>query len=181
MDYSGSTATIVRIPSISNLLRTKDFLYDTVDIAVWSTVEPGIGITAGCIATLRPLLQLVLKGPGWRSRGGSAQRSNHGKLSQLSQKSKRLSSKLCFRPEDAVNTTTVTASGPPPSYSYPGRVRKNTFTSEDKLYAGDGINKSVEITCEEVDLDLEWGPPPPRSVSARRDFDRIAERHQQWL
>lgn len=32
----------------------------TTNFAVWSTVEPGIGIVAACIATLRPLYQLVL-------------------------------------------------------------------------------------------------------------------------
>jgi hypothetical protein len=33
-----------------------------VDVAIWSTVEPGIGITAASIATLRPVLQNIL----WR-------------------------------------------------------------------------------------------------------------------
>lgn len=35
-------------------------LDDTVDVAIWSTVEPGIGMTAGNMATLRPLLQNFL-------------------------------------------------------------------------------------------------------------------------
>ena len=34
----------------------------TVDVSIWSTVEPGIGITAASIATLRPVLQTLL----WR-------------------------------------------------------------------------------------------------------------------
>jgi hypothetical protein len=34
----------------------------TIDVSIWSTVEPGIGITAASIATLRPLLQTLL----WR-------------------------------------------------------------------------------------------------------------------
>jgi hypothetical protein len=34
----------------------------TIDINIWSTVEPGIGITAASIATLRPVLQTLL----WR-------------------------------------------------------------------------------------------------------------------
>lgn len=33
-----------------------------IDVSIWSTVEPGIGITAASIATLRPLLQTIL----WR-------------------------------------------------------------------------------------------------------------------
>lgn len=31
-----------------------------IDVSLWSTVEPGIGITAASIATLRPLLQTFL-------------------------------------------------------------------------------------------------------------------------
>lgn len=35
--------------------RSSDFLYDTVDIAIWSDVEIGLAVTAGSLATLRPL------------------------------------------------------------------------------------------------------------------------------
>ncbi|TID16389.1 Kinesin heavy chain [Venturia nashicola] len=65
----GSLATLIRMPFIVNLTRTDDFLYATVDIAIWSTVEPGVGIAAACAATLRPLLQRLFRGrPGWFSR-----------------------------------------------------------------------------------------------------------------
>lgn len=30
-------------------------------LAIWSTVEPGLGIVAGCLATLRPLFRSVLR------------------------------------------------------------------------------------------------------------------------
>ncbi|KAE9986339.1 hypothetical protein EG327_004386 [Venturia inaequalis] len=62
----GSLATLIRMPFIVNLTNTDDFLYATVDIAVWSIVEPGVGIAATCAATLRPLLQPLVRGrPGW--------------------------------------------------------------------------------------------------------------------
>jgi len=64
----------------------------------------------------------------------------------------------------------------------PGQARGETPSSEDKLYSGDGINKSVEISYEEVELESEFGPSPPRyHTAARHDFDRIAERHRQWV
>ncbi|KAI6854616.1 hypothetical protein KC323_g8703 [Hortaea werneckii] len=58
----GSTATIVRLPFIrtleqGHLGRDGDFLYNTVGLAIWTTVEVGVGITASCMATLRPLLR----------------------------------------------------------------------------------------------------------------------------
>lgn len=68
---SGSTATLVRIPYIHQLTETTDFLFVNVDVSICknhylllvrfaanvlgSTVEPGIGITASAMATLRPL------------------------------------------------------------------------------------------------------------------------------
>ena len=59
---SGSVATIVRIPYIYQLALTDDFLYANTDVAIWSTVEPGLGITAGAMACLRPLFQKFLSG-----------------------------------------------------------------------------------------------------------------------
>ena len=52
-----STATIVRIPYVKDLKNMADFLYATTDVAIWSTSETGIGITASSIATLRPLFR----------------------------------------------------------------------------------------------------------------------------
>ncbi|KAL1640389.1 hypothetical protein SLS58_007062 [Diplodia intermedia] len=60
----GSTATLVRIPFIHGLKATENFLYESTDVAIWSTIEPGVGMTAACVATLRPLLQRVLSKTG---------------------------------------------------------------------------------------------------------------------
>lgn len=57
---SGSTATIVRVPYLNQLLATSDFLYITTDVAIWSTVEPGIGITCASLACCRPLIRNFL-------------------------------------------------------------------------------------------------------------------------
>lgn len=64
----GSAATIARSVYIPTLLNGDDFLWATADVALWSTVEPGIGITAASIATLRPLWQLI-----WYRAGVSSQ------------------------------------------------------------------------------------------------------------
>lgn len=46
-------------PKVHHLTDGNDFLWTTTDVAIWSTVEPGIGIAAASIATLRPLWQLI--------------------------------------------------------------------------------------------------------------------------
>lgn len=55
--HSGGVALLVRIPFIKVLAVSPDFLYETVDVGIWSVMEPSLGIIAGCIATLRPLVK----------------------------------------------------------------------------------------------------------------------------
>lgn len=79
------------------LREVDDFLWATVDIAIWSTVEQGLAITAGSLATLRPLfksigysLGLTTRPSDYPTAGGYAkqptQKSSHamrsGKMSQ---------------------------------------------------------------------------------------------------
>ncbi|KAK0377326.1 hypothetical protein CLIM01_05321 [Colletotrichum limetticola] len=68
----GSAATVARSVYIPTLLDGDDFLWATTDVALWSTVEPGIGITAASLATLRPLWQLVWYRAGMRSQAPRA-------------------------------------------------------------------------------------------------------------
>jgi hypothetical protein len=67
--YSASSATIIRFPYLYSLTDIGDFLYSTSDVAIWSTVETGLGITAAAVATLRPLLRNFL-GTGSSAEGG---------------------------------------------------------------------------------------------------------------
>ncbi|OJD35828.1 uncharacterized protein BKCO1_15000110 [Diplodia corticola] len=53
-----SSAVIVRMAYVKDF-KDPDFLYATVDIAIWSDTEQGLAITAGSLATLRPLFRLV--------------------------------------------------------------------------------------------------------------------------
>jgi hypothetical protein len=57
----GSSATIIRLPYVWTLKEYKgEFLWRTADVAIWTTVEVGIGITAGNLGTLRPLMQRAM-------------------------------------------------------------------------------------------------------------------------
>ncbi|KAF2398528.1 hypothetical protein EJ06DRAFT_113644 [Trichodelitschia bisporula] len=55
-----SAATIIRIPYIHTLSASHDFLWDTVDVIIWSSAEPGLGIAAVSSAALKPLLMQML-------------------------------------------------------------------------------------------------------------------------
>lgn len=54
MYLSASIAVTVRLAYVMDF-RNPDFLYATVDVAIWSDIEQGLAITAGSLATLRPL------------------------------------------------------------------------------------------------------------------------------
>ncbi|KAJ5521083.1 hypothetical protein N7463_001536 [Penicillium fimorum] len=56
-----SAAVIIRIPFI-HYYKDTEFLYATYQISIWSNVEAGIGITAGCLTTLRPLVRFLRDG-----------------------------------------------------------------------------------------------------------------------
>ncbi|ORY60841.1 uncharacterized protein BCR38DRAFT_308873, partial [Pseudomassariella vexata] len=69
-----SCATIVRLRYLTLYNNQAEFLLSTGKIGLWSIIEEGIGIIAGSIPALRPLLNLPLFG---RSTVGSG---SHGRL-----------------------------------------------------------------------------------------------------
>ncbi|KAJ4293192.1 hypothetical protein N0V90_008474 [Kalmusia sp. IMI 367209] len=60
MGCVASSAVVVRLAFLHKFT-DPDFLWATLDIAIWSTVEQGLAIAAGSLATLRPLMQIVTK------------------------------------------------------------------------------------------------------------------------
>jgi hypothetical protein len=61
-----SAGTVIRMGYIHTLDDGSDFHHATTDVAIWSTVESDIGITAGSIATLLPLVRHCLWRMGFR-------------------------------------------------------------------------------------------------------------------
>ncbi|ODM21332.1 hypothetical protein SI65_02175 [Aspergillus cristatus] len=55
-----SAAVIVRIPYIRHYA-DREFLYKTTNISIWSNIEASLGITAGSLTTLRPLIRFFRK------------------------------------------------------------------------------------------------------------------------
>ncbi|KAF2451468.1 hypothetical protein P171DRAFT_425969 [Karstenula rhodostoma CBS 690.94] len=64
-----SVAVTVRMGYLMKF-KSPDFLWDTLDVAVWSNIEQGLAITAGSLATLRPLYRDITKRLlGWTDAG----------------------------------------------------------------------------------------------------------------
>lgn len=52
-----SVATVIRVPFAKELVNQDEYLYNFYDLAVWSTVECGMALTASSLATLKPLFR----------------------------------------------------------------------------------------------------------------------------
>ncbi|KUI53596.1 hypothetical protein VP1G_01006 [Cytospora mali] len=66
MGCIASSAVIVRLAYVQRF-RDPEFLYATTDIAIWSTVEAGLAVTAGSLACVRPLFKVIMQRLGWQS------------------------------------------------------------------------------------------------------------------
>jgi len=55
----GCICSMVRFRYVSGLTEVVDFFWNAVNISLWSTIEAGASIMAGCLATLRPLLKRI--------------------------------------------------------------------------------------------------------------------------
>ncbi|KAB8213517.1 hypothetical protein BDV33DRAFT_184582 [Aspergillus novoparasiticus] len=58
LSIGGSVATVIRTFYI-HTLNDPDFEWATAELTILSNIEVGVGITATCLATLRPLLRIV--------------------------------------------------------------------------------------------------------------------------
>lgn len=162
--YRGSTATIIRIPYIGSLEHYKgEFLYNTTDVAIWTTVEVGIGATAANFATLRPIFQqfLFLVGLQSSSGGESEQKwSTHRRTgpSNLDCRSHALTD-LNPTADKNKTLTTVTITAEASGNHHHGNWLYETDSEEmlagpsesdsSALKGAGGINKSVSITTVE--------------------------------
>jgi hypothetical protein len=113
---SGSIASIVRFPYLYQLAQTDDFLWANTDVAIWSIVEAGMGVTASSLATMRPLFVALLS----QSRStASPHPRNAPRLRSFTKKATRddLELRSDFGKNLPVSTTIAT--------SEPTRVKKN--------------------------------------------------------
>ncbi|KAI1509026.1 hypothetical protein PtrSN002B_005377 [Pyrenophora tritici-repentis] len=85
MGCIASAAVIARLPFV-HYFNSPDFLWSTLDIAIWSTVEQGLAITAGSLATLRPLFFIAMHKLGLSTRPTGYRPSAYGMSAPLPNK-----------------------------------------------------------------------------------------------
>lgn len=96
---------------VHHLLESHDFLWSTTDVAIWSTVEPGVGIAAASIATLRPLWQLICYRVGLSSEAPANLRwreRNRGKRTYIRSEGSESKRAPRLRPDINTSLTNIT-------------------------------------------------------------------------
>lgn len=83
---SACICSMIRFQYVDGLTQIDDFFWNAANIAIWSTIECGASIVAGCLATLRPLLKRMfatagtitktLRASNTQSNGSSRQTNN---------------------------------------------------------------------------------------------------------
>lgn len=175
-NYRAGIAALVRIPSIRILGTTPDFLYNITDIAIWSTVEPGLGIVAASAATLRPLFRnfFSLTNPSsypqtsthaaTLSRAGYVQQSNLHDVSSTALKNTESTSSLADNIElqRKTHVTTTTTS-----------VRSKNLFGVLRSGGKDGgiqVDRTVEITRTRYEDQFHEEPHAPWPRGKERDM-----------
>ncbi|KAJ5934041.1 hypothetical protein N7466_003588 [Penicillium verhagenii] len=111
-----SVAVIIRIPFL-HYYADEDFLYSTYQIAIWTIIETGLGITAGSLITLRPLFRWLLDGSMAYGRNGRNPEHTSGRyrLSSLKVDGARHSQDPGhWRPDTDINNKTLVEIGASP-------------------------------------------------------------------
>lgn len=156
---SGSTATIIRLPYISSMNDEQDFLFSTIDVAIWSTCETGIGLAVSSAATLRPLMRhtfgdISLTGGSsrkisrnWvgpsRTRSGYLPHSSVGDDSDIALKDSPKSPGIQITTHGVTNDTLSRNASTASLRDWDGSEKG----SEDKIVTDlGGIRKTVQIT-----------------------------------
>lgn len=97
---TGSIVSLVRFAYVKGLQPGQDFFRLTGKFALYSTIEPGLGIAAVCLGTLRPLFRKIIdttqtltslsKRSKGRSDDGSGARGSEVQMAKLVKKSRRM-------------------------------------------------------------------------------------------
>ncbi|KAF5618743.1 integral membrane protein family [Fusarium sp. NRRL 52700] len=133
---SATAAAIVKITYISNYGKHGDFLFDSSDLTIWTTVEICVAIIAACIPCLKPLFKAVLHGSSIRSH----KYSNNGYIS--SQKRSQPNSDG----ERGIEMYRSTMPGRNGVTSYPSKSGSEESIIARPMSNSDGIMRTLEVS-----------------------------------
>jgi hypothetical protein len=179
----GSVASIVRMLYLHSItVPTGEFFVNISKLSVWSTIEPGVGITVASLATLRPLLAKVVE----RTRRASVpSQSSQLNPSNAHNTNMNPSSMTNHTRDDSVGMSSDTTIAPPGLHGLQGHTYKVSSKTSLRMSREESIqdieaemcaygmsNFNSCATLDEENLD-RYTP------EARRERDN--KRRMRWL
>lgn len=147
--HSASIATLVRVPYAKYLINQSDYLYNFLPLALWSTIEVGIAITASSLATLKPLFRKF--GAIFTTTNGSASWTRASRRCSSAAKAghpgaKRQSSyhggMLYASRKESLPSSGSGGTPPPVSYPTPARWHYVNCSDDIELVPGSPVSSS---------------------------------------
>jgi hypothetical protein len=157
-----SAATIIRIPYIYQLNQTSDFLFANVNLSIWSTIEPGMGITASSLACLKPLFAKYFGNPI-----GSSYRMPKGSSSTPSEYRINYFSSMSWRRGDNVVLSDL-------------RPDSTTLGIQPKMRSVDSPNRNEEQDQEKSKKYLKTELESQRWKDLRKKEEELSKRVQMF-
>ncbi|KAF2643514.1 hypothetical protein P280DRAFT_467536 [Massarina eburnea CBS 473.64] len=196
MGCIASSAVVARLPYLIKI-GDADFLWSTFDVAIWSTVEQGLAITAGSLATVRPLFSIILCKLGFTSSttrkdvpvfgGHPSTTANQitGGRGVAHSRDEIDMHKLSSGGDEESGPSTMRLQASqggghqplPPSSSWLGRIRGGTFGSGNKEAAlkDDGSEKSLKDKSETE----SFGDERAMQIMVSKSFV-VSDGHRKW-
>lgn len=84
---SAAVASIVKASYLGSYGLTGDFLWDSVNLTIWTAAECNVGILAGSIPSLKPLFKAILQSSSYAQGYGTSRRQPHASKGYTLQRS----------------------------------------------------------------------------------------------
>lgn len=166
---SACICSMIRFQYVDGLTQIDDFFWNATNIAIWSTIECGASIIAGCLATLRPLLKRLF------AKAGSITKSLRSSNTQSNGSSRQADHSADTSMGSASNTRkTENSSTDKPTFAE--FIAERGEIIEMSSDTGGGRESQDRILCEheEPTLDFPW---PVKVIQSQNDPERTAPMH----
>ncbi|KAH6614235.1 hypothetical protein C7974DRAFT_321456 [Boeremia exigua] len=177
-----SIAVLCRMAYVMDF-KDPDFLWATLDIAIWSDTEQALAITAGSLATLRPLYRKIANHFGISTTGGGESGKSNQKWFSAAQTPKESKRKSLFNMGTLMRTEKGTVRDKDNEEDYgmgslqPIRLRDDLVNDDQVERTEKGfISWTVSAGSKSFDEEQRMPPLPTGKITMQKDVVQESER-----
>ena len=174
---SACICSMIRFRYVDGLTQVDDFFWNATNIGIWSTIECGASIVAGCLATLRPFFTGVFAKAGSITK--SLRSSNAQSRGSAGRTNNSASANTHIGSKDRKSSTT--SSGKPMYVDFVAGMDEVIELSSDA--GGDRESQDCILWRQHEQPDFDF-PRPAKVVESRKEPERTApmhSRHKSWI